>query len=164
MLNTYQLREVAHEAWEDIRATYPELDMVPFEEVEFFTFDSKRVFGKANGYRYTNAPRFGLSTYLKDRFAADETARHEIAHTLTPGHGHDSTWKAMAVKCGTSGDRCANAADKVDLSVYKYRFSHPCGGQANYTRMSKHVRGLMNNPDAYGCKRCNSNAPWTREA
>jgi predicted SprT family Zn-dependent metalloprotease len=28
------------------------------------------------------------------------TLRHEVAHALTPGHGHDSTWVAAAVRLG----------------------------------------------------------------
>jgi predicted SprT family Zn-dependent metalloprotease len=39
-----------------------------------------------------------------------ETVKHEIAHALTPGHGHDEIWKRMAVLVGAPHIRCANIA------------------------------------------------------
>ena len=32
---------------------------------------------------------------------------HEIAHALTPGHGHDHVWKAACRKVGAKPSRCA---------------------------------------------------------
>lgn len=34
------------------------------------------------------------------------TILHEIAHALTPGHGHNLYWRQTAIKIGCSGDRC----------------------------------------------------------
>jgi len=36
-----------------------------------------------------------------------EAVKHEIAHALTPGHGHDAVWKRMAVLVGAEPVRCA---------------------------------------------------------
>lgn len=32
---------------------------------------------------------------------------HEIAHALTPGHGHDAVWRAACRKVGANPSRCA---------------------------------------------------------
>lgn len=38
-----------------------------------------------------------------------ETILHEIAHALAgPRHGHDATWRATAVRIGSSGRRCVD--------------------------------------------------------
>ena len=37
------------------------------------------------------------------RFARG-TILHEIAHALTPEHGHDSTWKAKCIELGIKGN------------------------------------------------------------
>ncbi len=43
---------------------------------------------------------------LNDAVAVRDTVLHEIAHALTPGHGHDRVWKAMARKVGAKPVRC----------------------------------------------------------
>ena len=37
-------------------------------------------------------------------FDIKDTILHEIAHALTPGHGHDDHWKSKAIDIGCSGD------------------------------------------------------------
>lgn len=49
--------------------------------------------------------------------AIRNTMLHEIAHALTPGHGHDAVWRAKAISLGCDGKRCS--ADKVEVN-YKY--------------------------------------------
>ena len=39
-----------------------------------------------------------------------ETALHEIAHPLTPRHGHDAVWKAQARALGIPDTRCCSEA------------------------------------------------------
>src|SRR6266436_7954151 len=37
------------------------------------------------------------------------TIRHEIAHALTPGNGHNATWRAKAIELGCDNtNECAN--------------------------------------------------------
>jgi len=42
--------------------------------------------------------------------AVGATIRHEIAHALVGPrkHPHDHVWKAMAIRCGDTGDRCCD--------------------------------------------------------
>lgn len=63
--------------------------------------------------------RAGLCNYAKKRITisrhylemAAETdildiLWHELAHALTPGHGHNDLWKNVALSLGCSGRRC----------------------------------------------------------
>lgn len=61
----------------------------------------------------------GLSaplTALHDEAEVRDTILHEIAHALAgPDHGHDAVWRAIAVRIGSSGERCLSAdAPQVD--------------------------------------------------
>ncbi|WIM99308.1 SprT-like domain-containing protein [Actinoplanes oblitus] len=61
----------------------------------------------------------GLSRPLIRLYSAEqvtETVLHEIAHALAgPGHGHDATWREIAVRIGCSGRRCVpEDAPRVD--------------------------------------------------
>lgn len=40
---------------------------------------------------------------------------HEVAHALTPGHGHDAVWRRVAISLGDTGERCGEM--KVTHSV-----------------------------------------------
>ncbi len=55
----------------------------------------------------------GLSAPLTALHSEDEvrdTVLHEIAHALAgPRHGHDQTWRDIAVRIGSSGERCVSA-------------------------------------------------------
>ena len=48
-------------------------------------------------YAENNPERVVLNTLL-----------HEVAHALTPWHGHDSTWMAMAVRLGCTPERVSD--------------------------------------------------------
>jgi len=67
--------------------------------------------------------------------AIRNTMLHEIAHALTPGHGHDAVWRAKAVSIGCDGKRCSD--DKVEVD-YKYIARCPNGHVAKkYIRRPK---------------------------
>ena len=57
-------------------------------------------------------PRIKLIAISKPLVELNEEARvkntllHEIAHALTPGHGHDRVWRSMAIAMGCDGRRC----------------------------------------------------------
>lgn len=43
-----------------------------------------------------------------------DTLVHEIAHALTPGHGHNAVWRAMAVQLGCIPKACNKSAEIPD--------------------------------------------------
>ena len=52
-----------------------------------------------------------LSTHhvrLNDEETIRDTILHEIAHILTPGHGHDSVWKEACRRIGAKPERLAH--------------------------------------------------------
>lgn len=79
-----------------------------------------------------------------------DTLLHEIAHALTPGHGHDAIWKAKARSIGCTGDRCGNIAneakDEKSLERFnrlKYKYSYTCPECKNVIYHKKLVRGAI---------------------
>lgn len=55
-----------------------------------------------------------------------DTILHEIAHALTPGHGHNRVWKRKALEIGCSG--------KVDCDVQDYdRYVFSCSGSCEWS-------------------------------
>lgn len=54
-----------------------------------------------------------------------DTILHEIAHALTPGHGHDAVWSRKATELGANGQRCSKQTKGIS---YKYAgWCRDCG-------------------------------------
>ena len=104
-----------------------------------FQFDTaKRRFGVCK-YR---SKIIGLSaplTNANDDTQVTDTILHEIAHALTPGHGHDSVWKAKCVEIGCRPERCYTE-ENTNVIAGKYRAV--CGGCGKtHTRHKRVPRG-----------------------
>lgn len=74
-----------------------------------------------------------------------DTILHEIAHALTPGHGHDHVWVAKAKQLGCDGSRCYSDLTKPGYAktvqtLSKYRGSCPNGHFFFVNRIPKRVR------------------------
>lgn len=71
-----------------------------------FKFDSaKRRFGQCNySKRYISLSK--PLTIANDEDEVRDTILHEIAHALTPGHGHDHIWKSICRSIGANPQRC----------------------------------------------------------
>lgn len=79
-----------------------------------FEFDNaKRRLGATHTLRIGNtvlAKKITLSKHYAAILPADEirdVILHEIAHALTPGHGHDAVWRNACRKVGAKPNRCA---------------------------------------------------------
>ena len=60
--------------------------------------------------------RLELSNFYVDQAPMSKlknTVLHEIAHALTPYHGHDKVWKAKAIEIGCNGERCTGFGVKI---------------------------------------------------
>ena len=104
-----------------------------------FQFDTaKRRFGVC---KY-GSKIIGLSaplTNANDDAQVTDTILHEIAHALTPGHGHDSVWKAKCVEIGCRPERCYTE-ENTNVIAGKYRAV--CGGCGKtHTRHKRVPRG-----------------------
>lgn len=82
---------------------------------------------KRFGVCRTSRKIIGLSIHLvsvNDEERVTDTILHEIAHALTPGHGHDSVWKRKCVEIGCKPERCYT---KEDTNVVELKYKATCG-------------------------------------
>ena len=100
-------------------------------------------------FQYDNARRrFGCCKYrsriitlsrhlteLNDEYKVRDTILHEIAHALTPGHGHDRVWRAKAISIGCNGNRCYSSKTVTTPESKYIAVCHGC----NHTH-KKHRR------------------------
>ena len=114
-------------------------------------------------FQYDNARRrFGRCSYrtktislskhlvsLNDLEKVKDTILHEIAHALTPGHGHDRVWQRKAIEIGCNGERCYSS---FDVQQPESRYIAECKGCGH-----THKRHKMTDRLKYGkqsCGRC----------
>lgn len=105
----------------------------------YFEFDSaKRRFGRCS-YRMKC---ISLSKYLvliNDEARVEDTILHEIAHALTPGHGHDKVWRAKAIEIGCDGKRCYTRENTVLPESRYIAVCNSCGYVHRKERATKSV-------------------------
>lgn len=66
--------------------------------------------------------------------ACQTTILHEIAHALTPGHGHDATWQRCCREIGGDGQRCWEATEDRPLPAMPWVGTCPGGHEHGRTR------------------------------
>lgn len=81
-------------------------------------------------------------TELADEADVKDTILHEIAHALTPRHGHDWVWRKKALEIGCNGHRCFGGKVKESTSIAanllaKYKGVCPNGHVTFRNRMPK---------------------------
>ena len=111
----------------------------------------QKTFGVCNCYKKTIYLSKAL-TEVNEWQQVKDTILHEIAHALTPGHGHDNVWKNMCRKIGAKPKRLCSDGK---LSVSKFVLHcDSCGKQyKKYRRPSK----------VFSCGRCGTPNRWTPE-
>jgi predicted SprT family Zn-dependent metalloprotease len=75
-----------------------------------------------------------------------DTLKHEVAHCLTPGHGHDEVWRAVAEKLGTPPRALSDQGAVTRPGRYQATCL-TCGRLFNKYRLPKYILG-------YYCPRC----------
>ena len=82
-----------------------------------------------------------------------DTILHEIAHALTPGHGHDMQWRRAAWQIGCSGERCHS----TKIRAHNWEGYCNCPGKV-FTKVRLTERTKM---FSY-CTSCGETIEWER--
>ena len=110
----------------------------------FVWLRSKRVFGNCN-YTFKTIGLSAKLVSLNSEAAVRNTILHEIAHALTPKHGHDYVWRYKCLALGGDGKRVYSRANVV---TPPHKFSARCDSH-NIT----FLRHRKSSKDSY-CKKC----------
>lgn len=86
-----------------------------------FSKQMKRSFGSCNfRKKEIKVSEFSIETGLSDLNEALDTVRHEIAHALTPGCGHNERWQAVAYSIGAKPSRGSCGVKKLEDKDFKW--------------------------------------------
>lgn len=66
-----------------------------------------------------------------------DTILHEIAHALTPGHGHDDVWRAACEQVGARPERCY---DSASVAMPRGRYVATCSACGQEFRRHRQPR------------------------
>lgn len=115
----------------------------------YFRFDNhRRRFGSCHGgRRVITLSRKLVALNNEDRVRS--TVLHEIAHALTPGHGHDRVWRRKALELGDNGERCCNVMDTVAVVGRWMATCQGCGRKSYRYRAPKPFSRTV-----YACTTC----------
>ncbi len=82
------------------------------------------------------------ATQVNDIAQVRNTIIHEIAHALTPRHGHDAVWRRKCLDLGGDGKRCVDTnRDTVVVPPMKWIGRCPqCGWSAGRDRLTAKTR------------------------
>lgn len=110
-----------------------------------FKFDNaKRRFGVCKHRSKT----ISLSQYLvllNDVNQVQDTILHEIAHALTPGQGHNYTWKLKAKEIGCKPERCYS---NKEVATPKSKYEAVCVGCKSVHKKHRKTKRIVS------CGRC----------
>jgi predicted SprT family Zn-dependent metalloprotease len=85
---------------------------------------------------------------LNSEYKVMDTILHEIAHALTPGHGHNDVWRRKAIEIGCNGERCYSSDDTI---VPNAKYVATCSGcNKSYNRFKKQTLNLSCGPCSGG--------------
>lgn len=83
--------------------------------------------------------------------AVKATILHEIAHALTPGHGHNTVWRVKCLELGGDGKARYTAEDKTILQ--KFKATCDCDGKVFHSNRRLQHRA---------CPTCKKSIVWKR--
>lgn len=82
------------------------------------------------------------------RAEVTDTLLHEIAHALTPSHGHDRVWRSVALRLGCKGQRCHSSR------FMKARYIQQCSNHCWQREAHRQRKNLV-------CRYCGAKVIYT---
>lgn len=82
---------------------------------------TKRSYGQCD-YKLKQIALSSILTQHRTEHGVTQTLLHEVAHALTPGHGHDAVWRRVARQLGVERPRSSTNAD-FDRAAVPYTWA-----------------------------------------
>lgn len=106
---------ILKDEWERLQAEWP-------DELADWKIEVSARITASGGYCYQSKKLIRIAEWQVLRAPKRElldTIRHEVAHALTPGHGHDELWQFACLLTGAKPKRCYD--DEYIPLAAKYR-------------------------------------------